>query len=84
MQQHQHNTRFTPEKRQRGCAREGAGRPPDKENVDPNHASRLSLAREHRREHQKAAADYKEQQTSWPTLEDTVGRITSVLSSSPW
>ena len=33
-----------------------------KENVDPKHASRLSVAREHRREHQKAATDYKEQQ----------------------
>ena len=62
MQQHQHNTRLTPEKRQRGGAREGAGRPPDKENRDPNHASRLSVAREHRREHQKVATDYNEQQ----------------------
>jgi hypothetical protein len=62
MQQHQHNTRLTLEKRQHGGHREGAGRQAGKENRNPNKVAAASVAREHRHAQQQSAADYSEQQ----------------------
>ena len=59
---HTHNTRLTPEKRQHGGRREGAGRIADKENHHPNKADAASVAREHRRDQQQSATEYHQQQ----------------------
>jgi hypothetical protein len=62
MQQHAHNTRLTPEKRQHGGRREGGGRPPEKENQHPNRADAASVAREHLHEQRHSITDYRTQQ----------------------
>ena len=47
MQCHTHNTRLTPEKKKHGGLRPGAGKPRDKENIDPNIID-TAIAREYR------------------------------------
>ena len=62
MSLHSHNTRLTPDKRQHGGHREGAGRQADKENQHPNKADAASVARQHRHEKQLSASEYHLQQ----------------------
>lgn len=62
MQQHTHNTRLTPTKKQHGGHRDGSGRPTGKENHKPNVVAAASVARQHRREWQHSMADYSQQQ----------------------
>ncbi|MGH7238467.1 MAG: hypothetical protein ACREHG_00220, partial [Candidatus Saccharimonadales bacterium] len=61
MQRHTHNTRLTPEKKKHGGLRLGAGRPRDKENIDPNIIDSASTAREHRQVDEKLCIPYQQQ-----------------------
>jgi hypothetical protein len=56
MQQLSHNTRLTPEKRQRGGRREGVRRPSDKESLHLNKTDAASVARGHRHEQRHSTA----------------------------
>ena len=60
-QQHQHNTRRTPEKQPRGGQRDGSGRRA-KENRDPNTVDNLSAVNTRRADEKKRKDDYNEQQ----------------------
>src|ERR1700712_4595676 len=62
MKRHEHNTRLTPEKRQHGGHREGAGKPAGQENHNPNKAAAAATARQQRRAHQEKMVDCSHQQ----------------------
>jgi hypothetical protein len=62
MQRHTHNTRLTPEKKKHGGLRQGAGKPRDKENIDPNIVDTASVARDHRHAEHIQSKDYQQQQ----------------------
>jgi hypothetical protein len=62
MERHEHNTRLTPEKRQHGGHREGAGKPAGQENHNPNKAAAAATARQQRRALQEKMADCSHQQ----------------------
>jgi transposase len=64
MLQHRHNTRLTPEKQKHGGRRPGAGRPADKENLNPNVMEASTIAREHRHPERKDNQIYQQQQDS--------------------